>query len=92
MFYMPSPDEKARRKALKNAVREGERDRIRQSLPLPARQMKELFDFVDEELAESSCDHIMRHTLGFLETHNITPEPVLKWLQRLADTAIVKSL
>lgn len=44
--------------------------------------MKELFDCVDERLAESSCDHTFRHTLSFLETHHINPEPVMAWLQQ----------
>ena len=43
--------------------------------------MKELFDFVDEGLAESDSEHTFRHTLRFLESHNISPEPVLQWLQ-----------
>jgi len=43
--------------------------------------MKELFDFVDEGLAKSNCDHTLRHTLSFLKAHNIPSEPVLQWLQ-----------
>ena len=43
--------------------------------------MKELFDFVDEGLAESNSDHTFRHTLRFLQGRNISPEPVREWLQ-----------
>lgn len=44
--------------------------------------MKKLFDFLDERLGESSCDHTFRHTLSFLEAGHINPEPVLGWLQQ----------
>ena len=43
--------------------------------------MKELFDFVDEALGESNCDHTFRHTLSFLKGRDIMPDPVLQWLQ-----------
>jgi hypothetical protein len=78
---MPTPEEQARRKSLKNAAREAERDSVRQGLPLSPAQMKELFDFVNERLAESECDHSLRHTMTYLDAHQIVSDPVSAWLR-----------
>ena len=78
---MPSPEETARRKAMKNAARADERDRVRQSLPLPPERMKELFDFVDEKLSAGECDNSLRYTISFLDIHQFNAEPVIQWLQ-----------
>jgi hypothetical protein len=63
---MPTPEETARRKALKQATRQAEREAIRSTLPLTPEQMRRLFDFVDEQLSAVSCDDILHNTLVFL--------------------------
>ncbi len=44
-------------------------------------QMKALFDFVDQRLSESECDHTLRHTIAFLDSQKVSEEPVLSWLE-----------
>jgi hypothetical protein len=78
---MPSHEEKARRKALKNATRQAERDAIRSSLPLTRDQMRNLFDFVDQQLSENECDDTLRAALLFLEQQQLPVEPVVSWLR-----------
>jgi hypothetical protein len=78
---MPSPEEIARRKSVKQALRLAESERIRSTLPILPMQMRSLFNFVDEQLAEADCDGTLHNTLVFLEQHNLATEPVLQWLQ-----------
>ena len=78
---MPSFEERQRRKAVKDSLKADEARGMRESLPITAQQMKSLFDFVEEQLSDSECDHSLRHTLAFLESQGIPPEPVVAWLQ-----------
>jgi hypothetical protein len=78
---MPTPEETARRKALKQANRQAEREAIRSGLPLSPEQMRNLFDFVDEQLSSVDCDDSLRWTLAFLENGRLAVDPVVRWLQ-----------
>ena len=78
---MPTPEEEERRKALKQAVRQGERDHIRSTLPIPAEQMRALFDFVDQKLSGNECDNRLTHTLIFLGDNQLPVDQVVRWLQ-----------
>lgn len=78
---MPSPEEKARRKALKQNMRQAERDQIRSSLPLSPADLRKLFDYIDQNLSGSECDGTLRNTGTFLEQKQVTVEPVIAWLK-----------
>jgi hypothetical protein len=78
---LPSPEEIARRKALKQAARQAERDQIRSTLPIPPTQMRSLFDFVDQRLSETDCDGSLQQTLAFLGQRQLPVDPVIKWLE-----------
>jgi Protein of unknown function (DUF2695) len=78
---MPSFEENQRRKAIKDSLKAAEAGGVRESLPITAQQMRSLFDFVDEQLSDSECDHSLRHTLAFLESQGIAPDPVVAWLR-----------
>ena len=57
-----------------------QREQARAALPLSDRDFEDLFETLDRDLAESGCDHTRRLTVAFLEQREISPEPVLKWL------------
>ena len=78
---MPSPEEKARQKALKQAVQQSERERFCAALPLSPELLRALFDFVDQGLSESECDDTLKQTVLFLSRHKVEAAPVLKWLE-----------
>lgn len=78
---MPSREEAARRRALKNARREAERDELRSSLPLAPDLMRSLFDFVDERLSNVDCDGSLELTVTFLQQRKLPVEPVVNWLR-----------
>jgi hypothetical protein len=77
---MVSPEEKAKRKALKQGVRQQERDQIRASLPVLPVQARALFDFVDQQLSDKECDGTLKYTLVFVGQNNLPADPVFKWL------------
>jgi hypothetical protein len=78
---MPTPEETARRRALKQGTRQAERDAIRSTLPLTPEQMCRLFDFVDEQLSAVSCDDTLRNALAFLGKEGLPVDPVIRWLE-----------
>jgi|SRR5262245_54277443 len=78
---MPAPEEIAKRKALKQAMRQTERDQLRSSLPLSPELMRALFDFVDEQLSKTECDDSLSHTLIFLGQRELPVESVVRWLE-----------
>ena len=77
---MPGAEEIARRKALKQAMRQAERERIRSTLPLTPEQMRRLFDFLDEQLSAVPCDDTLQNTLAFLGQEGLPVDPVVHWL------------
>src|SRR5215467_7040272 len=79
---MPSFEEKQRRKSLKQAVRQAERETLLASLPMVPAQMKALFDFIDQQLGHEECDGTLRHTLLFLSQSGTEAGPVIEWLKR----------
>ena len=78
---MSDKSEKARQKELKQAVREDDRRKVRESLPIPVPVMKGLFDHVDSRLAELKCDHTLRHAREFIHNHGLPEEAVVHWLE-----------
>jgi len=80
---MLAPDEIARRKALKQAMRQAEREQLRSTLPIAPELMRSLFDFVDEKLSDGECDGSLSHTLTFLGQRERPVEPAVSWLQGL---------
>ena len=78
---MPGAEEIARRKALKQAMRQAERERIRSTLPLTPEQMRRLFDFLDEQLSAVPCDDTLQNTLAFLGKESLPIDPVIHWLE-----------
>jgi hypothetical protein len=78
---MPSPEEKLKQKALKQAERQAERETFRASVPIPVVQVRAMFDFIDQQLGESKCDNTLRHTLLFLSQNKMEAGPMIHWLE-----------
>jgi hypothetical protein len=79
---VPDQSEKAKRKALRLAMRERQRDAVRASLPAPASLLRGLFSFLDTQLSETECDHTLRFTRVFLATKDADDARVIAWLQQ----------
>lgn len=50
--------------------------------PLPQDLVLELFDYVEEGLAITGCDHSFRCSEAFLVTNGVALPPALAWLSR----------
>lgn len=48
---------------------------------MPADLFRELFDCLDERLAEEGCHDGLRMTEAFLDSHDCDTEAVLEWLK-----------
>lgn len=78
---MPDRAEKTRRKELLHAVREDARHKIRDGLPVIAPALKALFEYLDEQLESSPCDHTVRHVRGFIRSHPLPERAIIGWLE-----------
>jgi hypothetical protein len=80
---MVAPEEKAKRQAIKQALRQEENERFRSTLPVTLGLLRDLFDFVDQRLADSECDNTLRYTLLFLSERQLESEGTISWLENL---------
>ncbi|HTD22186.1 MAG TPA: DUF2695 domain-containing protein [Terriglobales bacterium] len=78
---MTSKEEKERCKLLSRQVKQSEREIERARLPLNNTAMHELFDYVDEKLSATACDHTLTHTHAFLSTAGLPLQKVITWLE-----------
>jgi hypothetical protein len=78
---MPSKDEIARRKELLHGLRDQQRQKTREAFPAPIERLKELFDFLDEQLADSDCDDTLRFSREFIRQHAMEEDQTIQWLQ-----------
>ena len=70
----------ARKAGLKKAWKLQERQRLAASIPIPQRELRDLFDHLDRPDLPL-CDHSLRHTSDFLRQRGIEIEPVAVWLR-----------
>lgn len=77
---MSNRPEKNARKALIRRVKQREREEAESRLPMPRSELAALFDVLDERLGPEPCDHSLRHTRAFLDSHGLSEESVLPWL------------
>lgn len=78
---MPNKDEMARRKELLHGLRDQQRQRVRDAFPASIKELKELFDFLDERLSDSACDDTLRFTREFVRQHAMEEDRTIQWLQ-----------
>jgi hypothetical protein len=80
-FLMPDKNEKAHRKSTQRAAREDAKQKVRDTLPVPAPVLKALFDYVDRRLKSTECDHTLRHALDFIRNNALPEQAVICWLR-----------
>ncbi len=62
-----SCDEKARRKALRDSYKQGEKQTAMTALTLDRRALDALLDHLHQRLSEEGCDHTLRLTRAWAE-------------------------
>jgi hypothetical protein len=80
---MVAPEEKAKRQAIKQALRQAKHQRFRSTLPLSPDVLRAMFNFVYQRLAESECDNTLKHAVNFLSEHQVEAGSVVSWLENL---------
>ena len=65
----------------KKAWKAEQKDAARKAFPLSNELMASLFDFVDLALSKGDCDQTRRFTSEWLATNDVSPEPVINWLE-----------
>ena len=80
---MITPEEKAKRLAIKQALRQAERERFRSTLPVAPELLRALFDFIDQQLGERECDNSLKFAMLFISQRGLEPGNVIPWLESL---------
>lgn len=70
----------AQKKQLKTQWRDQQRKAALAALPLPASELKAMFDMLDVELPQKSCDHTRRLTEAWLRSRGYEVDRVFSWL------------
>jgi hypothetical protein len=78
---MPSKDDKARRKEITHGLRDQQRQKTRESFPVPVLALKEMFDHLDLHLSDEECDDSLRFTREFLRRSALDESRVIEWLE-----------
>ena len=76
---MPTSEEKQRRKAIQNELRQKTNEEKLASLPMPKEILAVYFDHLDQQLTEHGCDDTLRFTQAFAASHNLAVEPIMQW-------------
>lgn len=78
---MSDKNEKERRKQILNDLKRKAAQEFENSLPMSRENFHELFDYLDTELTDKSCDETNNLTKTFLTQSNIqNVDEVLEWL------------
>jgi hypothetical protein len=70
----------ARKDELKKAWKQQERQKLLASIPMPHQDLRDLFDYLDQE-GESGCDDTLRLTTAFLQKRGLDVERIVPWLR-----------
>jgi hypothetical protein len=79
---MSSKEEKQDRKKLLHSLRMNERESKIAQMPISTSQLKELFDYLDENLEENECQHSLVLTEAYLKENSLPINSVISWLNQ----------
>lgn len=77
---MPSPEEKQRRKDIRNKLIAQRKAQQLAELPMPKEKLSAFFDYLDQQLTEDGCDHNLRFTKQFADDQSLPFDPIKQWL------------
>ena len=78
----PDNLERTRRRQLTCAMRDQQRQQVRESLPAPLPALKALFDSLDDQLPTDGCDDTLRFTREFIRSNAMDEDHVVQWLKQ----------
>ena len=71
--------DKEEKKKLKAQYKRDEQEALRASIPMSIEELKSLLSYLNRVDAPE-CDHTLKESIHFLESHNLNPEVVVPWL------------
>jgi hypothetical protein len=74
-------DEKKRRRAILQNLKNNERAQFLSSLPASESDIKALFDYLNEN--PNDCDNTLRQTINFIKERNLPEKEIISWLNEL---------
>jgi hypothetical protein len=77
---MLSQEEKQRRKAIHNELKQKADAEKLVALPMPKEKLSAFFDYLDQQLTAHDCDDTLRFTQEFAAIQNLAFEPIKQWL------------
>ena len=77
---MPSQEEKQRRKAIQNELRQKAKEEKLAALPMSKKKLAAYFGYLDQQLTEQGCDDTLRITQEFAASENLAFESIKQWL------------
>jgi Protein of unknown function (DUF2695) len=72
--------EKERRNAIKRQIKEREKVVNQKFLPISMNKLKELFDYLADQLFSNVCNDTLRFTNNFIRENNLPEADLVKWL------------
>jgi hypothetical protein len=77
---MVSKEEKRKRRSLIREIKQAEMKESIADMPISVHDLKNLFDWLDEQLSFRACDQTLKQTLTFIKDENLHKENVVPWL------------
>lgn len=78
---MPDNSDKERRKIIAKELRQKAKENFERNLPLAREKFQNLFDFLNEKLAENHCSDTLKYSEEFLVLNKIqNNQDVIEWL------------
>jgi Protein of unknown function (DUF2695) len=74
-------EEKQQRKGWRHPMAQQKPARAEANPPISKSALKKLLDYLDERLAERSCDDRRRYTREFLSNRSLSQERIVNWLR-----------
>jgi hypothetical protein len=68
----------AEKRAMKDAWKKREQEKMEASIPIPKADLKALFDYLDRP-DPPACTHTLKETIEFLKSRNLDVEKTIAW-------------
>jgi len=77
---MPTKKEKRRRKGLQREIAKRQMAQAEADRPISRSHLRDLFNYLDEELSAEGCDRSLRFTSRFIAKNGLPEEEIIHWL------------
>jgi len=79
---MPNKEDKASRKEILRELRDANKRNTQDAFPVPHPLLNQLFDYLDQQLSTTGCDHTLRLTREFISRQSLPEIETIAWLEK----------